>query len=189
VTAGWLASVALPIVTTDRDLVGCGWRIDGSPLLSRALPAILVGRTSCRVMTAEHGWPPTFWVPQGRSFDGSPRGSRMYKPPRPTPWILQGREQDMYALIRQYEGLDATVRETATRKANLELRPILAKSPGFVSYELIKPDGKTDAVTSISVFKTRADAEASNTVAGDWVHTNLPSMTKPSKMAGELVAH
>lgn len=95
----------------------------------------------------------------------------------------------MYALIRQYEGLDATVRETATRKANLELRPILAKSPGFVSYELITPDGKTDAVTSISVFKTRADAEASNTVAGDWVHTNLPSMTKPSKMAGELVAH
>jgi hypothetical protein len=39
------------------------------------------------------------------------------------------------------------------------------------------------------VFKTRADAEASNSVAGDWVHTNLPAMTKPSKFAGELVAH
>lgn len=95
----------------------------------------------------------------------------------------------MYALIRQYEGLDANMRETATRKANAELRPILAKSPGFVSYELIQPDGKDDAVTSISVFKTRADAEASNTVTGDWVRTNLPSMNKPSKFAGELVAH
>ncbi len=95
----------------------------------------------------------------------------------------------MYALIRQYEGLDANMRETATRKANAELRPILAKSPGFVSYELIQLDGKDDAVTSISVFKTRADAEASNTVAGDWVRTNLPSTNKPSKVAGELVAH
>ena len=95
----------------------------------------------------------------------------------------------MYALIRQYEGLDANLCETATRKANLELRPILAKSPGFVSYELIKPEAKHDVVASISVFKTRADAEASNKVAGDWVHANLPSMTKPSQVAGELVAH
>ena len=95
----------------------------------------------------------------------------------------------MYALIRQYEGLDATTRETATKKANVELRPILAKAPGFVSYELVEPDDKDGAVTSISVFKTRSDAEASNKVAGDWVHTNLPSMTTPSKVAGELVAH
>jgi hypothetical protein len=64
----------------------------------------------------------------------------------------------MYALIRQYEGLDTNMRETATRKAHLELRPLLAKSPEFVSYELIQPEGKTDAVTSISGFKTRADA-------------------------------
>ena len=95
----------------------------------------------------------------------------------------------MYALIRQYEGLDAEVRETATRKANLELRPILAKSDGFVSYELIKPEGTTDTVASISVFNTRADAEASSKVAEDWVRSNLPSMTKPMRVAGELVAH
>ncbi len=65
----------------------------------------------------------------------------------------------MYALIRQYEGLDTKTRETAFGKANTELRPILAKSPGFVSYELIKPDGKDDSVTSVSVFKTRTDAQ------------------------------
>jgi heme-degrading monooxygenase HmoA len=108
---------------------------------------------------------------------------------RPTPWIQQGREQDMYALIRQYEGLDATMRETASRKANTDLRPILTKAPGFVSYELIRPDGKDDTVASISVFDTRAHAEASHKVAEDWVRTNLPSMTKPTKVAGELVAH
>jgi heme-degrading monooxygenase HmoA len=95
----------------------------------------------------------------------------------------------MYALIRQYEGLDAKVQETASRKASIELRPILAKSPGFVSYELIKPEDKKDMVTSISVFDTRDHAEASHKVAEQWVRTNLPSMTTPTKVAGELVAH
>ena len=95
----------------------------------------------------------------------------------------------MYALIRQYEGLDANMRETATRKANVELRPLLAKSPGFVSYELIQPDGKNDTIASISVFGTKVDAETSHKVAEEWVHTNLPSMPKPIKMAGELVVH
>ena len=95
----------------------------------------------------------------------------------------------MYVLIREYDGLDTKMRETATQKANTELRPILAKSPGFVSYELLEHEGKSDSVSSISVFQTRADAEASNKVAEDWVHTNLPSMTKPTKVAGELVAH
>jgi antibiotic biosynthesis monooxygenase len=95
----------------------------------------------------------------------------------------------MYVLIREYDGLDTNMRETATQKANIELRPLLAKSPGFVSYELIQPDEKSDTVASISVFDTRANAEASSKVAGDWVRTNLPSLTKPTSIAGELVAH
>lgn len=95
----------------------------------------------------------------------------------------------MYALIRQYEGLDANTRKTATHKANDELRPILSKAPGFVSYELLKPEGDDGSVTSISVFNSRAEAEASNTIAQDWVLKNLPDMTKPHRVAGELVAH
>jgi hypothetical protein len=95
----------------------------------------------------------------------------------------------MYALIRQYEGLDAETRQTATRKANDELRPILSKAPGFVSYELLKPEGNNGAVTSISVFNSRAEAEASNSITQEWVHKNLPEMTKPHHVAGELVAH
>ena len=95
----------------------------------------------------------------------------------------------MYALIRQYEGLDSEMRETATQKANTELRPILSKAPGFVSYELLRQDGKDDVVTSISVFNSRSEAEASNAVAQEWVQKNLPGMATPHKMAGELVAH
>jgi len=95
----------------------------------------------------------------------------------------------MYALIRQYEGLDAETRQTATRKANDELRTILSKAPGFVSYELLKPEGPDGSVTSISVFNSRAEAEASGKLAQEWVHKNLPQMTAPRHVAGELVAH
>jgi heme-degrading monooxygenase HmoA len=95
----------------------------------------------------------------------------------------------MYALIRQYEGLDTEASEMATRKANTELRPILSKAPGFVSYELLRPEGKDDVVASISVFNSRAEAEASNAVAHEWVRENLPDMAEPHKVAGELVAH
>jgi heme-degrading monooxygenase HmoA len=95
----------------------------------------------------------------------------------------------MYALIRQYEGLDAETCETATRKANTELRPMLSEAPGFVSYELFHPDDRDDVITSISVFDSRSAAEASNAMAHEWVQTNLPGMANPHKVAGELVAH
>jgi len=95
----------------------------------------------------------------------------------------------MYALIRQYKGLDTEARELAMQKANTELRPILSKAPGFVSYELFRPDGTDNVITSISVFNSRSEAEASHAVAQEWVHTNLPNVAKPHKMAGELVTH
>jgi hypothetical protein len=57
-----------------------------------------------------------------------------------------------------------------------------------VSYELLKP-GDDGVVTSISVFNSRAEAEASGKLAHEWVHKNLPEMIKPRHVAGELVAH
>ena len=92
----------------------------------------------------------------------------------------------MFALIRQYEGLDAKTRETATRKANDELRPLLTNSRGFVSYELLQPDGNESAVTSISVFESRAHAEASQTIARDGLGKNLPSTTPPCTAVGDV---
>ena len=61
----------------------------------------------------------------------------------------------MYALIREYKNLDPTMRENAARKASSELRPILSKTQGFVSYELLTPQDDQNAVTSISVFRRR----------------------------------
>jgi quinol monooxygenase YgiN len=95
----------------------------------------------------------------------------------------------MFALIRTYEGLSAEHRTEATRKANDSLRTILQKTPGFVSYELLQRDGEEGSVASISIFDSRTEAHASNDVAQKWVRENLPYMTKPHEMAGELVAH
>ncbi len=95
----------------------------------------------------------------------------------------------MFALIRTYEGLNDKNRDEATRKANDGLRTILQQSPGFVSYELLKHDGAEGTVASISVFESRADAQASSEMARTWVRENLPFMTKPHETAGELVAH
>jgi hypothetical protein len=148
------------------------------------------GATPVGLTTARYERTPASFGVAGSQFRRFPQGSRMQHFDATDVLDLPKEgSRTMYALIRQYEGLDATMRETATKKANFELRPILANSPGFVSYELIQPEGKIDSVTSISVFNTRTDAEASSKVAEDWVHTNLPSMTKPLKVAGELVAH
>jgi quinol monooxygenase YgiN len=95
----------------------------------------------------------------------------------------------MFALIRTYEGLSAENRDEATRKANEGLRTILQKSPGFVSYEVLKQEGTEGAVASISVFDSRTQAQASNELAQTWVRENLPFMAKPHETAGELVAH
>jgi len=95
----------------------------------------------------------------------------------------------MFALIRTYEGLSAENRDEATRKANESLRTILKQSPGFVSYELLKQDGTEGKVASISIFDSRAEAQASSEVVQRWVRENLPFMTKPHETAGELVTH
>ena len=103
--------------------------------------------------------------------------------------VTRGRGQDMFALIRTYEGLSVENRDEATRKANEGLRTILQESPGFVSYELMKQEGTDGKVASISIFDSRAEAQASNDVAQKWVRENLPFMAKPHETAGELVAH
>jgi quinol monooxygenase YgiN len=95
----------------------------------------------------------------------------------------------MFALIRTYEGLSVENRDEATRKANAGLRTILQASPGFVSYELLTQEGADGRVASISIFDSRAEAQASNEVAQKWVRENLPFMAKPHETAGELVTH
>jgi hypothetical protein len=54
---------------------------------------------------------------------------------------------------------------------------------------LLTQEGANGRVASISIFDSRAEAQASNEVAQKWVRENLPFMAKPHETAGELVTH
>jgi heme-degrading monooxygenase HmoA len=61
-----------------------------------------------------------------------------------------------------------------SRRAEEGILPILKSQPGFKSYSIAIGDGE---VLSLSVWDTRADAEAGSEVVASWVAEN---------MAGEL---
>ena len=56
------------------------------------------------------------------------------------------------------------------RRAEEGILPILESQPGFKSYSVAIGDGE---VLSLSVWDTRADAEAGNEVVASWVAENM----------------
>jgi quinol monooxygenase YgiN len=95
----------------------------------------------------------------------------------------------MYATLRRYDGLDTKKIDELTRVVSDELRPVLAKAPGFLSYELIR--GGDGWITSIGIFESKAAAQDSNRTADSWIRTNAGSLVAnpPVVTSGEVVAH
>ena len=56
------------------------------------------------------------------------------------------------------------------RRAEEGILPILKSQPGFTAYSVAIGDGE---VLSLSVWDTRADAEAGSEVAASWVAENM----------------
>ncbi len=56
------------------------------------------------------------------------------------------------------------------RRAEEGILPILKSQPGFKAYTVAVGDGE---VLSLSVWDTRADAEAGSKVVGSWVAENM----------------
>lgn len=94
----------------------------------------------------------------------------------------------MYTSIRRYK-MDKTRVEELTRRVQEGFIPLLAESPGFVSYYVV--DGGEGEVATISVFNDREGAESSNTMAREWVKENLTDVElgPPDITAGEIVTH
>jgi hypothetical protein len=89
----------------------------------------------------------------------------------------------MYASVRRYEGLDAETAAETSKLATTGMRPLLASSPGFVSYTVVVGDG---SVASVTVFETKEQADASNATAAKWVQENIgDKMPTPQVTAGE----
>ena len=91
----------------------------------------------------------------------------------------------MYTTIRHYNVTPDSAREVMTR-AFENFAPIISKSPGFVSYDLV--DTGRDTVTTISTFETQAGIEKSNELAATWANSNLAELvTGPPIIMGGLV--
>ena len=96
----------------------------------------------------------------------------------------------MHAIVRSYEAIDQSKTDEVTRKVNESLLPRLDKLPGFCGYFLF--EAEKGVMTSVGLFDTSAQADASTGVVANWVRdekldTALPN--SPKIAAGKVVAH
>lgn len=96
----------------------------------------------------------------------------------------------MFATIRSYHGVDQTRTAELTGKVNETLMPLLKELPGFDGYYLV--DAGNGLFTSLSLFETREQSEASTTLVSNWIRDEkldrlLPNTAKIT--SGEIVAH
>ena len=92
----------------------------------------------------------------------------------------------MYASIRRYKSNSS---EEVLRRVKEGFVAIISKAPGFVAYYSLNA-GK-GALLSVSIFGTKAQAEASNRLAAEWVKKNVaPLMAGPPEITeGEVGVH
>ena len=92
----------------------------------------------------------------------------------------------MYATVRRYEGV--TDPGEAGRRVREGFIPLISEMEGFIDYYWV--DAGDGVMVSTSVFETRAEEQASNERAADFVHENLTELlpNPPRVMEGEVVA-
>jgi hypothetical protein len=96
----------------------------------------------------------------------------------------------MHATVRRYEGADQNRTPELTSKINETLIPKLSKLPGFEGYYVI--ESENGVFTSVGLFDTSAEADASTSVAANWVRDEklekvLPN--PPMVLGGKIIAH
>jgi Antibiotic biosynthesis monooxygenase len=94
----------------------------------------------------------------------------------------------MYISVRKYESDPATTDEVI-RRVDEGFAPLIAADPGFVKYYCFR--NAQGIVSSISIFDSEEQAEASNRVAAKWVRQHLSELLPhaPEIVAGELLVY
>ena len=95
----------------------------------------------------------------------------------------------MHAIVRRYEGVDASRTDELTKKVSEKFIPRLREMPGFSGYYLIE-DGN-GVMTSLSLFDTSAHADESTQLASTWVRDEQleRALPNPPKITfGEVIA-
>ena len=92
----------------------------------------------------------------------------------------------MYTTIRHYNVTPNSADEVIKRAVDGFI-PIISKSPGFLTYDLVNTG--RDTLTTISTFESQAGTEKSNELAATWIKdNNLDSrFTGPPLVMGGLV--
>lgn len=92
----------------------------------------------------------------------------------------------MYASLRTYRIGDGGDVDALMHRVDRDFAQAIEQEPGFIAYQLIDlGDGK---MCSMSVFRSREQAEASNELAAEWVESELAdfSIHRMGVMGGEV---
>jgi quinol monooxygenase YgiN len=94
----------------------------------------------------------------------------------------------MHSTVRRYQARPGQSVREAIRRAEEGFVPIIREVPGFVAYYLIDSG---DILTTVSVFKTEAEARRSVELAAKWLRANLPdfALGPPEVTMGEAHGH
>jgi hypothetical protein len=93
----------------------------------------------------------------------------------------------MYGVIRRYR-FDPGASEEIERQVKEGFIPLISQMQGFVTYYWLDTGGGEGV--SLSVFKDKAGAEESVSLAADFVRKNMVSLLgKPEIIQGEVLAH
>ncbi|MBA1148583.1 hypothetical protein H0Z60_16155 [Ectothiorhodospiraceae bacterium WFHF3C12] len=93
----------------------------------------------------------------------------------------------MYISVRQYNDVGSP--SELAERVNEGFLPIISSMPGFLAYYAF--DAGHGVVGSVSIFKDKATAEASNDKAMEWINENLSSLftgDAPTVVTGEVFA-
>lgn len=94
----------------------------------------------------------------------------------------------MYAAVRQGKAKKGKLEEVE-RRVEEEALPIIRAGGGFKAYYLIAADD--DTVTTVSLFDSKADAEASNKEMLKWLKEHFSPLLdgQPKATTGHVLVH
>jgi quinol monooxygenase YgiN len=92
----------------------------------------------------------------------------------------------MYVSIRTYR-VGAGSMEDLAHRVDRDLAEAFAQEPGFIAYQVARTGEHT--LASMTVFRDRDQAEASNDLAAEWVADNLADfdVERMGVMGGEVL--
>lgn len=96
----------------------------------------------------------------------------------------------MYCTVRRYEGVEPGHANELTKKVGESLAPRLSKLPGFSGYFLV--DTGDGVMSSIGLFDTPKQGEASTRLAAEWVREEKLErifQSPPKVTCGEVIVH